>query len=60
MNAQPPDYETYAQFAARISVSKRFLQQLCAEGVIPTIKLGRRGVRIPVQRALELLRKLET
>ena len=59
MNDQPPDYETYAQFAARVSISKRFLQQLCAEGVIPTVNLGRRCVRIPVQRALEILRKLE-
>ena len=60
MNDQSPDYETYDQFAARISISKRFLQELCAQGVIPTIKLGRRCVRIPVQRALEILRKLET
>lgn len=60
MSDQPPDYETYEQFAARLNVSKRFLQQLCANGVIPTVKLGRRCVRIPVKRALEILRKLET
>ena len=60
MNDQSPDYETYAQFAARVSISKRFLQELCANGVIPTVKLGRRCVRVPVKRALEILRKLET
>ena len=60
MSDQTPDYETYAQFAARLSISKRFLQELCANGVIPTVKLGRRCVRIPVKRALEVIRTLET
>ena len=53
------DYETYAQFAARANISKRFLQELCAEGVLPTVKLGRRCVRIPVERALKKLESLE-
>jgi excisionase family DNA binding protein len=53
------DYETYAQFAARANISKRFLQELCSQGVIPTVKLGRRCVRIPVERALGVIRDLE-
>lgn len=54
-----PDYETHEQFAARTNISKRFVQELCANGVIPTIRLGRKCVRIPVSRALAKLRDME-
>lgn len=56
---QEADYCTYAEFAKRISCSKRYVAELAAQGVLPTVKLGRRCVRIPVQRALDVMRKLE-
>ena len=53
------DYCTYDEFARRISCSKRYVAELAAQGVLPTVKLGRRCVRIPVERALDVIRKLE-
>ena len=42
---------TRNDFAKRWSMSLRALDNLTADGIVPTIKLGRRLVRIPVEAA---------
>lgn len=46
--------------AKRYSVHVNYLDRLIAEGVIPTVKLGRRCVRIPVTLADSALEQLAT
>lgn len=53
------DYCTYEEFAERISCSPRYVAELSAKGFLPTVKLGRRCVRIPIQRALDKMAELE-
>ena len=42
---------TAQAFANRYSLSLRFVRELCAEGILPQIKLGSRCVRIPLEEA---------
>lgn len=58
--APPIEYVTIQDFAKRVSVSRRHISDLTARGVIPSCKLGRRCVRIPLERALQVMRDLET
>lgn len=54
-----PKLVTYSTFAAMISCCENYVKNLAAQGVIPTVKMGRRCVRIPVKRALAKLEELE-
>ena len=42
---------TRASFAKRWELSERYVSILIAENILPSIKLGRRCVRVPVKEA---------
>ncbi len=54
-----PVYATRAQIAARYSISARHLDYLIKEGIIPSIRLGKRCIRIPVSQSDAYLKSLQ-
>ena len=54
-----PVYATRAQMAARYSISPRHLDYLIKDGIIPSIRLGKRCIRIPVSQADAYLKSLQ-
>ena len=57
--AHSPLYTTRAQIAARYSISPRHLDSLIKDGIIPSIRLGKRCIRIPVSQADAYLKSLQ-
>ena len=55
-----PVYATRAQIAERYSISKRHLDYLIRDGVIPSVRLGKRCLRIPIAKADAYLESLQT
>ena len=55
-----PIYATRAQIAERYSISKRHLDYLIKDGVIPSVRLGKRCLRIPIAQADAYLESLQT
>jgi hypothetical protein len=49
--AHSPLYATRAQIAARYYISLRHLDYLIEDGIIPTVRLGKRCIRIPLDKA---------
>lgn len=47
-------------FASRWGLSERYVSDLIAEGVLPSIKLSRKCVRLPLEEADEALLSLQT
>jgi hypothetical protein len=56
----PPQFLTVNNYARRIDCSARNLYRLVASGVVPSIKLGYKTVRIPVELADASLKRLTT
>ena len=54
-----PVYATRAQMAARYSISPRYLDYLIKDGIIPSVRLGKRCIRIPVSQADAYLKSLQ-
>lgn len=48
------------EFGARWSLSERYVSELIAKGVLPSIKMGRKCVRLPLPAADEALLSLQT
>ena len=55
-----PIYATRAQIAERYAISKRHLDYLIRDGVIPSVRLGKRCLRIPIAKADAYLESLQT
>jgi hypothetical protein len=55
-----PVYATRAQMAARYSISPRHLDYLIKDGIIPSVRLGKRCLRIPVSEADAYVKSLQT
>lgn len=55
-----PKYINREQAAKRYSISIRKLDYLIEDGVIPAARLGKRCLRIPVERADAIIARLET
>ena len=55
-----PIYATRDQIAERYVISKRKLDYLIQEGVIPSVRLGKRCLRIPIAQADACLESLQT
>lgn len=53
-------YLTRGEAASRISISVRHLDDLVRAGIIPSVRLGRKCVRIPVVGLDSALKRLET
>ena len=51
---------TADEIAARYSISLREVRRLTANGFLPTVRLGRRCVRIPVEAADRAMLELAT
>jgi excisionase family DNA binding protein len=58
--AHSPLYATRAQIAARYSISLRHLDYLIKDGIIPSVRLGKRCLRIPVSEADAYVKSLQT
>ena len=58
--AHSPLYATRAQIAARYSISPRHLDYLIKDGIIPSVRLGKRCIRIPVREADAYVKSLQT
>ena len=58
--AHSPLYATRAQIAARYYISLRHLDYLIEDGIIPTVRLGKRCIRIPVSEADACVKSLQT
>ena len=55
-----PIYATRAQIAERYAISKRHLDYLIKDGLIPSVRLGKRCLRIPIAQADAYLKSLQT
>ena len=55
-----PIYATRAQIAERYAISKRHLDYLIRDGVIPSVRLGKRCLRIPIAQADAHLESLQS
>lgn len=58
--AHIPLYATRAQIAARYSISPRHLDYLIKDGIIPSVRLGKRCLRIPISEADSYVKSLQT
>ena len=52
-------YVSYDDFAEIISCSRRYVCELANSGVIPSVKFGRKCVRIPLEKALNKIEAME-
>ena len=55
-----PIYAIRAQIAERYAISKRHLDYLIKDGLIPSVRLGKRCLRIPIAQADAYLESLQT
>ncbi len=54
------EYEKPIQFAKRIGCSRRHVNNLVSQGIVPHCRPTPRLILIPIDRALEALRGMET
>jgi excisionase family DNA binding protein len=55
-----PIYMSKAQACKRYGFCLRYISMLIEQGIIPSVKLGRRCIRIPIAKADEALESLTT
>lgn len=52
-------YVSFDEFAEILSVSRRYVCDLVAQKVLPSVKFGRKCVRIPLEKALKKVESME-
>ena len=60
MDDMKPKYITRQQAAKRYGLCLRYVSILIEQGVLPSVKLGRRCVRLPVEKCDAAIEALET
>lgn len=53
-------YATREQIAVRYAISKRKLDYLIKDGLIPSVRLGKRCLRIPIAKADACIESIQT